>query len=172
MRPVDCPGESRMRENLMSGLGRGSRKRGENHRACSLLHSCDCCWVSPLGSSTPSARVSVVAAYGLLVGLGWSWRWTLATPTTARTLLYLRGDAVFRDLHLRPEGVRVAEAQRDGRHHLPPRHRVHRNASPLVEVVARGEPEPLTFRFSVVWTIVRRINAHVATCTAALTEHQ
>ena len=27
-----------MRENLMSGLGRGSRKRGENHRACSLLH--------------------------------------------------------------------------------------------------------------------------------------
>src|SRR5918992_5834447 len=38
MRPVDCPGESRMRENLMSGLGRGSRKRGENHRACSLLH--------------------------------------------------------------------------------------------------------------------------------------
>lgn len=28
MRPVDCPGESRMRENLMSGLGRGSRKRG------------------------------------------------------------------------------------------------------------------------------------------------
>jgi transposase-like protein len=22
----------------MSGLGRGSRKRGENHRACSLLH--------------------------------------------------------------------------------------------------------------------------------------
>ena len=28
MPPVDCPGESRMRENLMSGLGRGSRKRG------------------------------------------------------------------------------------------------------------------------------------------------
>jgi IS6 family transposase len=27
-----------MRENLMSGLGRGSRKRGENHRVCSLLH--------------------------------------------------------------------------------------------------------------------------------------
>jgi hypothetical protein len=29
-----------MRENLMSGWGRGSRKRGENHRACSLLHVC------------------------------------------------------------------------------------------------------------------------------------
>src|SRR6476661_2027678 len=42
MRPVDCPGESRMRENLMSGLGRGSRKRGESYRACSLLHfGCD-----------------------------------------------------------------------------------------------------------------------------------
>jgi transposase, IS6 family len=27
-----------MRENLMSGLGRGSRKRSKNHRACSLLH--------------------------------------------------------------------------------------------------------------------------------------
>lgn len=38
MRSVDCPGESRMRENLMSSLGRGSRKRGESHRACSLLH--------------------------------------------------------------------------------------------------------------------------------------
>jgi hypothetical protein len=35
------PGESRMRENLMSGLGRGSRKRGEGYRACSLLHSQD-----------------------------------------------------------------------------------------------------------------------------------
>jgi hypothetical protein len=35
---VDCPGESRMRENLMSGLGRGSRKRGESYRACPLLH--------------------------------------------------------------------------------------------------------------------------------------
>jgi hypothetical protein len=55
---------------------------------------------------------------------------------------------------------------------FPQRHRVHWNASPLVEVVARGGPEPPTFRFSVVWTIVRRINAHVATCTAALTEHQ
>ncbi len=55
---------------------------------------------------------------------------------------------------------------------FPQRHRVHRNASPLVEVVARGGPEPPTFRFSVVWTIVSRINAHVATCTAALTEHQ
>ena len=32
MRPVDCPGESRMRENLMSGLGRGSRKRGSPPR--------------------------------------------------------------------------------------------------------------------------------------------
>ena len=30
-----------MRENLMSGLGRGSRKRGEDYRACSLLHSQD-----------------------------------------------------------------------------------------------------------------------------------
>ena len=28
-----------MRENFMSGLGRGSRKRGVSHRACSLLHS-------------------------------------------------------------------------------------------------------------------------------------
>jgi hypothetical protein len=27
-----------MRENLMSGLGRGIRKRGGSHRACSLLH--------------------------------------------------------------------------------------------------------------------------------------
>jgi hypothetical protein len=35
------PRESRMRENLMSGLGRGSRKRGEGYRACSLLHSQD-----------------------------------------------------------------------------------------------------------------------------------
>ena len=40
MRPVDCPGESRMRENLMSGLGRGSRRRGSCHRACCLLHVC------------------------------------------------------------------------------------------------------------------------------------
>ncbi len=38
MRLVDCLGESRMRENLMSGLGRGSRKRSASHRACSLLH--------------------------------------------------------------------------------------------------------------------------------------
>ena len=28
-----------MRENFMSGLGRGSRKRGVSYRACSLLHS-------------------------------------------------------------------------------------------------------------------------------------
>jgi hypothetical protein len=28
-----------MRENFMSGLGRGSRKRGLSRRACSLLHS-------------------------------------------------------------------------------------------------------------------------------------
>ena len=32
MRPVDCPGESRMRENLMSGLGRGRWKRGRTSR--------------------------------------------------------------------------------------------------------------------------------------------
>jgi len=41
MRSVDCPGESRMRENFMSGLGRGSRKRGVSCRACSLLHSAE-----------------------------------------------------------------------------------------------------------------------------------
>ena len=28
MRPVDCPGESRMRENLMSGLGKGEQETG------------------------------------------------------------------------------------------------------------------------------------------------
>jgi hypothetical protein len=38
MRPVDCLGEIRMRENFMSGLGRGSRKRSVSYRACSLLH--------------------------------------------------------------------------------------------------------------------------------------
>lgn len=38
MRLVDCLGESRMRENLMSGLGRGSRKRGLRYRACFPLH--------------------------------------------------------------------------------------------------------------------------------------
>jgi hypothetical protein len=36
MRMLDCPGESRMRENFMSGLGRGCWKRnaGYGHRRC------------------------------------------------------------------------------------------------------------------------------------------
>jgi hypothetical protein len=37
MRLVDCPGGSRMRANLMSGLGRGAGN-GVGPRACSPLH--------------------------------------------------------------------------------------------------------------------------------------
>jgi retron-type reverse transcriptase len=39
MRPVDCLVESRMRENFMSGSGRGHWKRNDSHRARALLHS-------------------------------------------------------------------------------------------------------------------------------------
>ncbi len=39
MRPFDCLVESRMRENFMSGSGRGHWKRDDSHRASALLHS-------------------------------------------------------------------------------------------------------------------------------------
>ncbi len=43
-----------MRENLMSGLGRGRRKRGVSHRACVLLHR-----LAVSGGKRPASKPSV-----------------------------------------------------------------------------------------------------------------